>query len=699
MPIAAVTALRRQSSRGGYAPRPGGASITQADIKFQTKQKQKKDAKGWSTNSRSFQSDRWIQSISFFRAKGCSAHIIMLNNRLLTSKTTVAVLIGLVPSTAALCASPYLNCSTQRPLAGEVLKVHFITDDWYLKQAGVDTQVSVDCIAEECTGIVFELYQDFKGVAGFDAVFTSLSPSALAVQENKGSMFTACAHDVGIGNLDLCVSNFWETAERRFMTAFSSPFDLETFYLWTEKRKARTLTTMFAPFTTELWSTLALIFVLIKATIYAFEYPAAKFRIKWRERQEAMLEKGERSKKLTAQANKEMEKEDKEFHNLLRHMDVWGERDKVNTIEGKAMSILIGLMFFVVTACYTANLVTFLNVSQDAPMYATRAEFETEEQTACVLTGLKGRVERSYPTLDILALPDWQSIKAAFLGGKCSGIVGAPSNLPAMDIGGAFSCRLSQTESLFDIRFGQPIAHKYEPLFRCALSPSSLFPPPPFFPLPSSSPSLLPRSPHSPALCSPLPSHTSACTLSLTWFHLANLSAHQMDAIEKMKVRALKQRYEIVSECGVTSVTNEDDMQLGLDDLTLFLGAIGFIYLCIVIWIFLKKRRWKKVDAARKNSTFGRVAMLDTIIAANAFETGGRKRENRRGVGVVVPILGDDGDGASFQGYPKGPVSPLCPAWGGSLLPPSPPRGANGRGGLLLRGESKEERGECMTFG
>jgi hypothetical protein len=41
MPIAAVTALRRQSSRGGYAPKREGAFNTQVNIKFQKKRKKR----------------------------------------------------------------------------------------------------------------------------------------------------------------------------------------------------------------------------------------------------------------------------------------------------------------------------------------------------------------------------------------------------------------------------------------------------------------------------------------------------------------------------------------------------------------------------------------------------------------------------------------------------------------------------------
>jgi hypothetical protein len=341
---------------------------------------------------------------------------------------------------------------------------------------------------------------------------------------------------------------------------------METFYLWTNLRNTRTLTTMFAPFTSGLWITLLVMLIILKATIFFFEHPAAKFRIQWRERQEAMLERGERmaqnkareGKKDLQEASDYMAEEDSKMHKLMRHADVWGERGKVNTVEGKAITTLIGLLTFVVTACYTANLVSFLNINNDAPMYASRLEFEADGQKACVLTGLKSRVVKSYPTLDIIAIPDWQEIKAAYLRGECTGIVGAPSNLPTMDVGGKFSCRLSQTEALFDIRFGQPISNEYEALY----------------------------------------------------------SAYQMEWIEKMKLQALIDRYEIISECGAAS----GSVQLELDDLVLFLGSVVFIYLCVVVWIIFKRR-----SADQQADTFGRVAVLNSAVSAFSAGPLGKK--------------------------------------------------------------------------
>jgi hypothetical protein len=216
--------------------------------------------------------------------------------------------------------------------------------------------------------------------------------------------------------------------------------------------------------------------------------------------------------------------------------------DQVNTVEGKAFATLVGFLTFAVTACYTANLVSFLNISPDAPIYASRREFETAGETACALTGLRTRLERSYPTLEVATYPDWADIEAAFLRGDCSGIVGAKTNLLAM---GDFACNLAEADEMFSIRFGQPVAHTYEPLY----------------------------------------------------------SAHLMEAAEAMKVQELTNTHQSVSTCKLR-FSSDEDMQLGLTDLTLFLSTIVFIYLGIVLWMREKRRR---IENAEDTGKFGRV--------------------------------------------------------------------------------------------
>ena len=57
-------------------------------------------------------------------------------------------------------------------------------------------------------------------------------------KEKYGSTWTACAADVHDGLVDMCVSIFWETAQRRKLTPFTSPFNSDVLYLY-EKGEAR----------------------------------------------------------------------------------------------------------------------------------------------------------------------------------------------------------------------------------------------------------------------------------------------------------------------------------------------------------------------------------------------------------------------------------------------------------------------------
>ena len=54
-------------------------------------------------------------------------------------------------------------------------------------------------------------------------------------QEFSSSSFTACTHEVAIGNADICVGNIWPTVERRLLTSFTSPIYNDEFHLITKK--------------------------------------------------------------------------------------------------------------------------------------------------------------------------------------------------------------------------------------------------------------------------------------------------------------------------------------------------------------------------------------------------------------------------------------------------------------------------------
>ncbi|OLQ12661.1 hypothetical protein AK812_SmicGene3399 [Symbiodinium microadriaticum] len=74
------------------------------------------------------------------------------------------------------------------------------------------------------------------------------------------SIYTACVHDVAIGNLDLCVSDMWVLPERALLVEFLPALRHDHFYLVVRKTAGQVslydrLTTPFSPFTLQGWMT------------------------------------------------------------------------------------------------------------------------------------------------------------------------------------------------------------------------------------------------------------------------------------------------------------------------------------------------------------------------------------------------------------------------------------------------------------
>jgi hypothetical protein len=175
----------------------------------------------------------------------------------------------------------------------------------------------------------------------------NFSASALAVKEATKSPWTACVSDVATGHADLCVSDIWETADRRKMADFITPFSTESFYLWTASKSSRDYTTMFHPFSNHLWVALVALYVVLQGTIVLLErdnvLPAVC------------------TAKLDTLPKKK--KDPKDGCMGLFHNDIWGEGLNITTTEGRVLNFLVGIFYFIVATCYTANLVSAVNVN------------------------------------------------------------------------------------------------------------------------------------------------------------------------------------------------------------------------------------------------------------------------------------------------------------------------------------------------
>lgn len=84
---------------------------------------------------------------------------------------------------------------------------------------------------------------------------------------SPNSVWTACVHEVAIGNTDMCWGNFWPTATRQRLTSFASTVYADKFYVIVYAHRsdislATALLKPFTPFTPTLWFTLLFVFGL-----------------------------------------------------------------------------------------------------------------------------------------------------------------------------------------------------------------------------------------------------------------------------------------------------------------------------------------------------------------------------------------------------------------------------------------------------
>ena len=76
-----------------------------------------------------------------------------------------------------------------------------------------------------------DLVENFKANLNLNLTLLSYFASAQSKKQYPGSSFTACVLDVKVGNVDICVGNFWVTAQRLSIASFVQPFSEDKLYL------------------------------------------------------------------------------------------------------------------------------------------------------------------------------------------------------------------------------------------------------------------------------------------------------------------------------------------------------------------------------------------------------------------------------------------------------------------------------------
>ncbi len=153
-------------------------------------------------------------------------------------------------------------------------------------------------------GSVYTFMQNVANDAGFTWVEKPISPSSRA---RFNSSFTACVHDVALNETDLCIGNFWMTAQRLHLATFTTPIYDDSFSLVAKSRTHRDPTWGYyfskplKPFTYSAWAGIMFCVLYMSAAMILIEVGEVKqetnnhmdaFLVLLEEREEAVQGRG-----------------------------------------------------------------------------------------------------------------------------------------------------------------------------------------------------------------------------------------------------------------------------------------------------------------------------------------------------------------------------------------------------------------------
>mmetsp|Transcript_34317 Transcript_34317/g.90591 ORF Transcript_34317/g.90591 Transcript_34317/m.90591 type:complete len:554 (+) Transcript_34317:113-1774(+) len=305
-------------------------------------------------------------------------------------------------------------------MRGATLKVHTLNEP---------PMVYPDRLATHNTtgrGLVWDLYTDIFNSSGVQAVYKDLQPY-------NGSSWDACVHNVALGFLDLCLGTFWETAERRDIVTFVTPFEADNFYLVVlEPSKADVdLWIVFDPFTGRLWACILAMIVFVATIIYILERAA--------EGPDHPHFHGENFIEGTTEST------------YLACIGFWsgGVAHNPVTPGGRMVTLAFGIFLTLVLAGYTANLTSFLSLRHPQ---TTQDLYDVVEQGGklCMWSSVYRSFIANHPTLalSVVLVSSTEEAMEKLDAGLCTGVINSKFENDKV---------LSQVEHCNKFQVGSPV--------------------------------------------------------------------------------------------------------------------------------------------------------------------------------------------------------------------------------------------------
>ena len=252
---------------------------------------------------------------------------------------------------------------------------------------------------EHCAGVLPTAMKQFQAALELNITLRNYFASPESKRANPGSSFTACAYDVKVGNVDVCIGNFWVTSERLALSNFIQPFAEDKLYLvvpdeYLEESFAQHFVRPFMPFAPELWLMVGLFTIF--TSIVTLLVDGRSLVVEHYD----IVSRYCMSVYLT-------------WHGLFSG----GPQNSPGTFPARLSQLGFGVFIMITVATYTANLATILVSNTKENAISNIDDAMAEQMTICMLSALIKEAETKYPTAKLVGLD--HANRAGFCCSQC----------------------------------------------------------------------------------------------------------------------------------------------------------------------------------------------------------------------------------------------------------------------------------------
>ena len=272
-------------------------------------------------------------------------------------------------------------------------------------------------------GAAGELFQDIAVENGVAVDVVAVPP---ALVERHGSSYEACVRAVALNETDLCVGAFWQYPTRASMVEFTASFDTENMYLVTRSAGKAGLSFSgmisrpFLPFSRPAWACIIASVVAAALAFCAIE-PSALEDAGWDQSQQPDEGCGAAIVRWLSLALLSVHVGLSSFFNA-------GSEYQPRTPAGRLLHIGFALFVLVTISSYTANLATYLIISNEATTITDLEDAVRKRVPVCGYGYVKETLFALHPGLESIYVPA-SDVLAAVDEGNCTAAIVTDNHL------------------------------------------------------------------------------------------------------------------------------------------------------------------------------------------------------------------------------------------------------------------------------